>query len=102
VIVEGAGVEPEAVDGAAEGVAFEVGEETAVGVVVLPFLEWVDVFVALGYSTGLDDLLKEHLRYGYLTMSVRRLRCVLRQKLQDILDRSVLGICGFQQNEQPL
>jgi hypothetical protein len=79
--VEGAGVEPEAVEGAAEGVTFKVGEEAAVGVVVFPLFERVDIFVALGDSTGLDDLLKERLRDGYLASNVGRLRCVLCQKL---------------------
>ena len=58
-VVEGQGVEPEAVDGAAEGVAFGGCEEASVAVVCLPFFEGVDFFISPGYAAHFDDLLDQ-------------------------------------------
>lgn len=69
-VVEGAVVEPEAVESAAEIVAFRGGEEAAGGKVGFPFFEGVDFFEFLRGAACGDDLVDEGVGDGDVAVDV--------------------------------
>ena len=72
-VVEGAGKEPEAVDGSSEGVAFGVGKEATGGVVGFPPFEGVDFFPMFGTAADGEDLFDEGIGESNLAVLMRRL-----------------------------
>lgn len=101
-VVEGARVQPDAVDGAAEAVAFAAGEEAARFVVVLPFFEWVQVAPFRGDAAGVCHLLDEGEREGHAADYVGWLAGVVGEELREVLQRAVLGFGGMLQDGQAL
>lgn len=63
-VVEGAGVQPGAIDGSANAISFVGCQESAAFVVVLPFLEGVNVTPLLRYAPVVYDLLQQCEREG--------------------------------------
>lgn len=101
-VVEGARVQPETVDGAAEGVAFGGGEEAAVTEVVFPFLDGVDVFPFLGYAAHFEELVQERKGGGHGADEVRGLAGVVGDELDGVLQGAKLGFGGVVEDWETL
>lgn len=92
--VEGARVEPEAVDGAAEEAALGGGEEPARGEVVFPFRERVDGFPFLGDAADFEELVEQRGGGWRRAHQVRGLAGVVGHQLDGVLEGAELGFGG--------
>lgn len=101
-VVEGARVQPETVNGAAEGVAFRGGEKAAVTEVVFPFLDGVDVFPFLGYAAHFEELVQERKGGGRRADEVRGLAGVVGDDLDGVLQGAELGFGGVVEDWETL
>ena len=93
-VVKGRIEEPKTVQSAAQVETLGGSEETARSEVRLPFLEGVYLLVLLRDSARCDDLFEQSVGDGNITMDMGRLRGVLCDDLNDVVQRSVFGFCG--------
>ena len=98
--MEGPGEEPDTVYGATDAIAFYRSEKAAVGVIVLPLLERIDLFPSLRHLPDFDDLLDQSLGYWNATPDVSWLRGVVRNKLDDVVYRAKFGFSGLAEYDQ--
>ena len=101
-VVEGARVQPETVDGAAEGVPLGRGEQPAVAEVVFPFLGRVDVFPFLGYAAHFEELVQEREGGGHGADEVCGLAGVVGDELDGVLQGAELGFGGAVEDGETL
>ena len=82
--MEGAGVEPDSIDGSSHEIALVCCQETPAFEVVLPFLERIDVAPFLSRAPMLHDLLEQREREGNGANDVRRLTSVVGEELREV------------------
>jgi len=100
--VEGRIEQPEAIESAAQVEALNRREETAGSKIRLPFLEGVYLLVLLRNPACCYDLSEQSVGNGYVAMDVGRLRGVLCNDLNDVIQRSVFGFCGVREDQNAL
>ena len=101
-VVEGFCEEPEAVDGAADEVSFAGCQQASAGDVRFPFLERVDFFPMLGDSADINDLPDQSIRDWDGAVDVSRLRGVVGDELNCVVDRPKLGFGGLRKDDELL
>ena len=82
--MEGAGVEPDSIDGSSHEVTLIHCQETPAFKVVLPLLERVDVAPLLSCAPMLHNLLEQREREGNGANNVCRLAFVVGQELSEV------------------
>lgn len=92
-VVEGARVEPGAIDGTSHTIALLGRQQTAAFEVVLPLLERVYIAPFLGDAPVLDNLLEKREREWDGANDVCRLAGIVSEELVEVLQRPELRFC---------